>query len=850
MSTQTNHTPMIAQYLAIKAEHLDKLLFYRMGDFYELFFDDAILAAKLLDINLTHRGSSNGEPIKMCGVPYHAAEQYLARLIKAGVSVAICEQVGVVGLGKGPVERKVVRVLTPGTVTDTALLEDKQTTRILALCTNKHQLGIAYLSLENGEFKALQTGLTNLEQEITRLNPAEILIADNSTVLANIQRTTVINRLGSWQFDVDSSSHFLCQYFGTNDLLAFGLDLEEHSLAIGAAGALLNYVEQTQGKIPPHIDSLSLEHISDYILMNASTRKNLELTQTISGEAAPTLFSSLDHCVTNMGSRLLAQWLHHPLRTHDALILRQEAVCVLLDHHRTISSALKPISDIERISARIALMSARPRDLSALRDSLALLADFQEPENAHESGLLKEMFSLFPQAAEINQYLNRAILPEPSVVLREGGVINNGFNEELDELRKILNHDDQFLADLEEKERTTTGINTLKVEFNKVHGYYIEVSKAQSAEVPAHYQRRQTLKNAERFIIPELKAFEDKALQAQELALALEKRLFDEVLHTLQTGLPLLQAIAKAVAQLDVFASFALQAQKQDYCRPTFVTYPEISINEGRHPVVETQIKQFISNGCQLDMKRKMLMITGPNMGGKSTYMRQIALIVLMAHIGSFVPATSTTLGPIEHIFTRIGSSDDLAGGRSTFMVEMSEMAHILHHANERSLVLVDEIGRGTSTYDGLSLAHAIARNLASQNNSFTLFATHYFELTLLPETQPQVLNIHLEAIEKGQDVIFLHQIEAGPANKSYGIAVAKLAGVPSKVIKEAQKNLLALEEKTKAHEAQINLFDITEDFIEETQESEALLRLQQINPDELSPREALSVLYELKKCL
>ncbi len=852
MSATINHTPMIAQYLSIKAHHQDKLLFYRMGDFYELFFEDAIRAAKLLDINLTHRGNSNGEPIKMCGVPYHAAEQYLARLLKVGESVAICEQVGVVGASKGPVERKVVRILTPGTVTDTALLEEKQTNRIAALCANKHQAGISWLSLENGEFKTLQVSLSNLEQELARINPAEILLPDNNTLLANTVNNTVINRIGAWQFDHDSSFNFLTQHFATQDLLAFGLNTEEHTLAIGAAGALLNYIQQTQSTIPPHIDSLSLEQSSDFILMNAATRKNLELTRTIGGDASPTLLSTLDHCATNMGSRLLANWLHHPLRDHHEISLRQDAVSSLQQYATDIQTTLKPIADIERISARIALLSARPRDLSALRDSLNYLCSLQLPDTCQNSELLTQIFTLFPQTQPIIEFLQNSILPEPAVVLREGGVINNGFHAELDELRAILNHDNQFLSNLETQEKAATGISTLKVEFNKVHGFYIEVSKAQSNNIPAHYQRRQTLKNAERFITPELKAFEDKALQAQENALALEKTLYETILTKLQQSVPLLQAAAKAVAQLDVFASFAIQATQYHYCRPSFVPYNEISIEEGRHPVVECQTNQFISNNCQLSSKRKMLLITGPNMGGKSTYMRQVALIVLMAHIGSFVPAKSATIGPINHIFTRIGASDDLAGGRSTFMVEMTEIAHILHHANENSLVLVDEIGRGTSTYDGLSLAHAIAKALLTNNKSFTLFATHYFELTELPENYPLAANIHLEAIEKGQDIVFLHHIEAGPANKSYGIAVAKLAGVPEKIIRDARKNLNALEEKSRQNDLQIGLFEEATAKAEPENESENILlsSLQQINPDELSPKEALSILYELKNLM
>ncbi|WP_434779483.1 DNA mismatch repair protein MutS [Neisseria sp. Ec49-e6-T10] len=849
MSDKAQYTPMMAQYISIKSEHQDKLLFYRMGDFYELFFDDAILAAKLLDINLTARGTANGEPIKMAGVPYHAAEQYLAKLLKAGMSVAICEQVGVVGESKGPVERKVVKILTPGTLTDTALLEDKHTNRIMAIYADKHQIGLAYLSLENGDFKALQTGRNNLAQELTRLTPAEILIADNNQYLPEIPQPIVTTRLNSWQFDTDSNFTSLTEHFETKDLLAFGLNKEEHALAISAAGALLSYIKKTQSTIPAHINGLSLEQTSHYISMDAVTRKNLELTQTINGKTAPTLFSLLDVCATHMGSRLLANWLHHPLRQHEELINRQKAISILLNQYTPILNALKPLADIERICARIALFNARPRDLATLRDSLSTLTQLQPPQNHTGSPLLSSLFTYFPQGETIAHLLTQAILPEPSIVLREGGVINHHFNAQLDELRAILNHDDQFLADLEAKEKQTTGISTLKVEFNRVHGFYIEVSKAQSHDVPAHYQRRQTLKNAERFITPELKAFEDKALQAQELALALEKQLFEELLQSLQQYLPTLQTIAKAAAQLDVFSALAERATTLNYCCPNFVNYPEVSIEAGRHPVVEAQVTQFINNDCSLNSKRKMLLITGPNMGGKSTYMRQTALIVLMAHIGSFVPARNVTIGPIEHIFTRIGASDDLAGGRSTFMVEMSETAHILHHANEHSLVLMDEIGRGTSTYDGLALAHAIAKSLITVNKSFCLFATHYFELTQIPEIYPTAANIHLEAIEKGQNIVFLHHIEAGPASKSYGIAVAKLAGVPNKVINDARKNLLKLEEASRPEEPQFHLFDEkeTESLPIETEENLVLNELHQINPDEMTPKEALDALYKLK---
>lgn len=844
---------MIAQYLSIKAKHPDKLMFYRMGDFYELFFDDAILAAKLLGITLTSRGQSEGEPIKMAGVPYHAAEQYLARLIKLGHSVAICEQIGTVGVGKGPVERKVMRIVTPGTLTDSAFLEDKQTNRILALCVSKNQAGLAYLSLENGEFKTLQGNLENIPHEVARLNPAEIIVPDSGKRAPKISFDIAQTKLNAWQFDTDSAFSLLTRHFGCQDLFGFGLNLEEHDLAISAAGALLNYIANTQGHIPAHIDNLQLEQKSAYILMDAATRRNLEITTTLNGKAAPTLFSTLDTCATHMGSRLLSNWLHHPLREHQQILLRQNAVSHLLAHHQTIQAALKPITDIERIAARIALMSARPRDLAALRDALTILSQWQAPAHIAESSLLNQIFAEFPKAEAIATKLIEAILPEPSVLLRDGNVINHRYNTELDDLRNIQNNGDTFLLDLEAKEKAATGINTLKVEYNRVHGFYIEVSKVQSNTVPVHYQRRQTLKNAERFITPELKAFEDKALQAQDRALSLERKLYEELLRTLQENLTQLQNIARAVATLDTLASFAERASHLNYCPPKFVSFPQIAIEAGRHPVVEAQLDHFISNDCTLNSKRKMLMITGPNMGGKSTYMRQVALIVLLAHTGSFVPAKSVSLGAIEQIFTRIGASDDVAGGRSTFMVEMSETAHILHHANANSLVLIDEVGRGTSTYDGLSLAHAIACALLTHNKAYTLFSTHYFELTALPEHHPTAANVHLSALEEHNNIVFLHQIEAGPASKSYGLAVAKLAGVPAKVLRDAQRNLQALENTKKAAQIQMDIFsNTTTESTKPEQESDQVLlkQLRTLNLDELSPKEALDSLYQLKKML
>ncbi|MBP6117070.1 MAG: DNA mismatch repair protein MutS [Neisseriaceae bacterium] len=860
MTQKPTHTPMIAQFLSIKADHQDKLLFYRMGDFYELFFDDAIEAAKLLDITLTARGNANGEPIKMAGVPYHAAEQYLARLVKFGKSIAICEQVGEVGVGKGPVERKVVRIITPGTLTDSALLEDKTTNRVLAILPLKKQLGLAWASLESGEFKTKIIAADDLAHELERLHPAEILCAHEKQLAIGGAYQQAVTKINPWQFDVDSAMNLLTRHFGSQDLLGFGLNPEDHGVAIGAAGALLNYIQLTQSHIPPHLEALVLENDADFIQLDAATRRNLELTQTISGKAAPTLFSTLDRCATHMGSRLLAMWLHHPLCQHAHIQQRQQAVAALLTQYAGLQSALKPVADIERIAARIALASARPRDLSALRDSLLALQSLPVTD-ASASSLLQTLLDVLPEGQVVADYLSAAVLPEPSVVLREGGVINHGFDAELDECRDLQNNGNEFLLKLEAAEKARTGINTLKVEYNRVHGFYIEISKAQAGEVPAEYQRRQTLKNVERFITPELKAFEDKALQAQDAALAREKWLYEQLLAKLQTHLPELQRIAKAVASLDVLSGFAAMAAQQNYVAPKLVAYPELSIEGGRHPVVEAQVSRFIANDCQLGTQRKMLMITGPNMGGKSTYMRQVALITLLAHTGSFVPANSCTLGPIDRIFTRIGASDDLAGNRSTFMVEMSEAAHILHQATPSSLVLIDEVGRGTSTFDGLALAHAIAEHLIQKNQSFSLFATHYFELTKLPEQFPLAANVHLAALEQGQDIVFLHQIEAGPASKSYGIAVAKLAGVPARVIRTAQKYLALLEEDANKNARQLDIFGQILPEEEDTplmsaatvvDDAAAALKtaVAELQPDELSPRDALAALYELKKLL
>jgi DNA mismatch repair protein MutS len=670
-----------------------------------------------------------------------------------------------------------------------------------------------------------------------------------------------ISYVHTWQFAADSAEALLKRYFACQDLLGFGLNRDEHGLAIGAAGALLNYIQLTQSQLPKHLDSITLENDSAFIALDSATRRNLEISQTLSGKSAPTLFSAVDACSTHMGSRLLMTWLHNPLRSREHITKRQQAIAALLSHHTLIHQAWKSIADIERIAARIALQSARPRDLASLRDSLFSLAAFQLPAEAANSSLVATLLGILPLGVAVAEQLEAAILPEPAVWLRDGGVMNDGLDAQLDDLRNVQNHGDEFLLALEAREKERTGLNTLKVEFNRVHGFYIELSKTQAESAPSDYQRRQTLKNVERFITPELKAFEDKVLTAQDTALALEKKLYEALLSQLQASLPTLQQIAKATASLDVLASLASIANERHWVCPELVDYPCLAIVQGRHPVVEQQVQQFIANDCQLDNKRQLMLLTGPNMGGKSTYMRQVALIVLLTHIGAFVPAQSAQIGPIDQIFTRIGASDDLAGNRSTFMVEMSETAYILHHATPTSLVLMDEVGRGTSTFDGLALAQAIAEHLLQKNQSFTLFATHYFELTRLPETFKNAINYHLTALEQGQDIVFLHHVEAGPANKSYGIAVAKLAGLPKRALGAAQKHLQALEASVADNQPQMDIFSQIWDkeAEEDHYESEATTptssieqaavweKLSSINPDELSPRDALAALYALK---
>ncbi len=847
-----SHTPMMQQYLRIKAEHPDMLLFYRMGDFYELFFTDAEKAARLLDITLTARGTSAGEPIKMCGVPYHSVEQYLAKLVKGGESVAVCEQIGDPATSKGPVERKVTRIVTPGTLTDAALLDDKRDNVLLALWPQQNDIGMAWLALAAGRMRASVTTAEQLAGELERLRPAEVLVADSSSVVLPDNPGFAVKRLPVWQFDSEAARRALTRQFNTHDLTAFGI--ERLPAAVCAAGALIEYARATQGNSIAHVTGLSVEDTATYIGIDPATRRNLEISETIRGEATPTLLSLFDTCATGMGSRLLRHTLHHPLRDHTPSQARLSAVGLLAGDSdvaaAALRTALKACADVERITARIALKSARPRDLSGLRSTLALLPEISAQLGRLDRPRLQQLAIEARPLDAVHALLERAILAEPAALVREGGVIADGFDADLDELRAIQTNCGQFLLDLEARERARSGIATLKVEYNRVHGFYIEVTRAQSEKVPDDYRRRQTLKNAERYITPELKTFEDKALSAQDRALAREKLLYDQLLDALAPEIPVLQRVAAALAEIDLLTTFAERAQTLALCEPELVEMPLIEIKGGRHPVVEQQIDNFVANDAQLSAARQLLLVTGPNMGGKSTYMRQVALIALLAHCGSFVPAQSAKIGALDRIFTRIGAADDLAGGRSTFMVEMTEAAYILHHGTPASLVLMDEIGRGTSTFDGLALAWAIARQLLDVNKSLTLFATHYFELTRLTQEFKQAVNVHLDAVEHKDRIVFLHSVEEGPANQSYGLQVAQLAGIPGAVIRAAKKHLIALEQESVARDHQPDLFTAPTVAPEPAIDPMLLEKLQALDPDALTPKQALEALYELRRFL
>ena len=839
------HTPMMQQYLRIKAEHPETILFYRMGDFYELFFEDAQKVARLLGITLTARGQSAGKPIPMAGVPYHAAESYVAKLLREGLSIAVCEQVGDPKTSVGPVERQVVRILTPGTVSDAAFLEAGRDNLLAALHCVGDTFGIATLDISSGRFHVVEVqGQEALLSELERLQPTELLLSEESEQAFLREYNAGLRKRPVWEFDYDTALRLLTQQLQTRDLEGFGCaDLR---VAISAAGCLLQYAKDTQRAALPHIQALRAERREESVILDAATRRNLELVTNLSGGTDYTLASVLDHTATAMGSRLLKRWLNRPLRQWSVLRLRQAAIQSLLQDrvYYNLQKSLTPIGDLERILTRVALRTARPRDLVQLRDSLNMFPELQQDLRGVEAPLVQGLAQTISEYPDLQSLLTKAIIDNPPVTLRDGGVIARGYDAELDELLDLSENAGSYLVELEEREKKRTGLSTLKVGYNRVHGYYIEISRLQAHTIPEDYIRRQTLKNAERFITPELKVFEDKALSSRDRALAREKILYEALLDLINHDLNALQASASAIAEIDVLSNLAERADTLDFCCPELAETPQIQIRGGRHPVVESVLdKAFVPNDVILNPERAMLVITGPNMGGKSTYMRQIALIALLAHIGSFVPARSACIGPIDRIFTRIGAADDLASGRSTFMVEMTETANILHNATAQSLVLMDEVGRGTSTFDGLSLAWASAAYLAQRLRAFTLFATHYFELTVLAEQVPTVKNVHLDATEYGDKIVFLHTVNEGPANQSYGIQVAQLAGVPMPVIQDAKEKLRELEQL--AHPLprkprQSDLFAAEEEHI-------VLRLLKEVDPDKLSPREALDWMFSLK---
>ncbi len=854
----SNHTPMMAQYLAIKAEHPHTLVFYRMGDFYELFFADAEKAARLLDITLTRRGQSAGEPVVMAGVPFHSMESYLARLIKHGESVAICEQVGDVATSKGPVERKVVRVVTPGTLTDTELLSDKSEAILLAVHqAARHRLGLAWLSVTQGALQLAECAADELEAWVARIAPSELLFSADVTgafeqrlKALRFASALSLTQRPEWQFDPGLGLRKLQEQLHSASLAAWGADELPHAHA--AAAALLAYAEHTQGRALSHVQSLSVQRNDELIDLPQTTRRNLELVQTLRGEDSPTVFSLLDTCMTGMGSRMLRAWLLEPRRERTQAQARLDAVTALREAlWQALRAQLKGCSDVERITARIALRQVRPRELVGLGQSLDKARLLSQQLASHD-GLLAQITADLAPPAGCAALLAASIMDEPAALVRDGGVIATGLDAQLDELRAIQDNCDSFLLDLEAREKARTGIANLRVQFNKVHGFYIEVTQGQLDKVPDDYRRRQTLKNAERFITPELKAFEDKALSAQDRALAREKWLYEQLLDQLQQFVPALSRLARALAALDALCALAERSLTLEWCRPQFMKEPGIDITQGRHPVVQARLAQtsggaFIANDTRLGPRQRMQIITGPNMGGKSTYMRQVALICLLAAMGSYVPASACRLGPMDAIHTRIGAADDLANAQSTFMLEMTEGAQILHAATANSLVLMDEIGRGTSTFDGLALASGIAAHLHDKSQAFTLFATHYFELTEFPANHHAAVNVHVSAAESGTDIVFLHEIQPGPASRSYGIHVARLAGMPAAVVNHARHALAALEAQQTQSREQVDLFAPPPE-VEAPSHSAVEAALAALDPDAMSPREALDALYALKK--
>ncbi len=844
------------QYLGFKAQHPDKLLFFRMGDFYELFYDDAKKAARLLDISLTSRGKSAGKPIPMAGVPYHAADSYLAKLLKLGESVVICEQVGDPATSKGPVDREISRIITPGTITDEALLDQSSENLLAAISAKDGKFGLATIDVCSGRFVLIQLdNQAMLNSEIERLRPAEVLVCEDIEQKQDLISLPNITPRPAWHFDEDNAIELLKKQFQVRQLSGFGC--EDMPLAISAAGCLLQYTDETQRSALRHLQAIKVEHPQDSIVLDAVSRRNLELESDNNGSGKHNLLSVLKTTSTAMGGRLLSRWLHRPIRDLQTLRLRHDAVASLLRNREFIQfhDMLRSVGDMERILARISLKSAKPRDLVQLRTTLAALPELDDLVKNIDCPLLQELGTHIDGFPDLYDLLRNAVIESPPLTIRDGGVISDDYDLALKELRQLSSEAGQFLLDLESREKTRTGISGLKVGYNRVHGYYIELSRHHTGELPAEYRRRQTLKASERYITPELKAFEDKVLSAKEKALALEKQLYEALLDKLCEHISALQMCSAAIAEIDVLVCFAERAETLNLNQPTFKTSQGISITAGRHLVVEQmQTETFVPNDLQLNDACRMLMITGPNMGGKSTYMRQTALIVILAYIGSYVPAESAELGPIDRIFTRIGAADDLAGGRSTFMVEMTETANILNNASQQSLVLLDEIGRGTSTYDGLALAWTCAEYLARNVGALSLFATHYFELTALPDHIQEVENVHLDAIEHDDKIVFLHRVKKGATNRSYGLQVALLAGVPQDVVSQAKQFLQKIEAEQSLpspDRKQDDMFTQKQDSPEKTRQDHPILNeLINLDPDELSPKAALEALYKLKSML
>ena len=848
------HTPVMQQYLQLKAQHPNVLLFYRMGDFYELFYEDAEEAAARLDITLTARGRSAGRPIPMAGVPFHAVEGYLAKLVEQGRSVAICEQVGDPSTAKGPVERRVERIVTPGTLAEDALLPPDRDSVLAGVAPAVSAWAVAWLNLTSGEFAvAMAADLEELSATLARLGAAEVLAPEG----ASIALEAPWQHRDPLEFDAELGQRHLADHFGTADLAAFGFGDIGHdgdgsagaaqAAQIGAASAVLRYAQAARCQDLSFVDRLTPAAAADVVLIDPHTRRNLEIDERLGGGSAGTLFAVMNRTATPMGARKLRAWLHAPVRRRATVASRlagAEAIRAAGDATR-LGEDLAEIGDLERITSRIALGNASPRDLAKLRAGLDALPELREKVAALGEADLAARFERLPAFDGERAELRQALVATPPATIRDGGVFAPGYDAELDRLHGLTENAAEWLRALEARERARTGVANLKVGYNRVHGYFIELAKSAASAAPPDYVRRQTLKGAERYITPELKRFEDESLTAQAQALKRERQLYETLLGKLQAALPGLRDAARQVARLDVLACYAIVAERDGLTAPTLTDEPGLQVAAGRHPVVEaTADAPFVPNDLTLDDSRRLLVITGPNMGGKSTYMRQAALIVLLAYAGSFVPAAEARIGPVDRIFTRIGAADDLAGGRSTFMVEMSETAHILHNASSESLVLLDEIGRGTSTYDGLALAWATADHIARHIRALTLFATHYFELTSLADEVEGVANVHLDAVEHRGEVVFLHSVREGPARQSYGIEVARLAGVPQTVLTAARERLMALEDRHRqaAAPAQEDLFTPAQDA-----GKAVAARLRALEPDQLSPREALAALYELQ---